>query len=204
MRTRGLKRRERIDIHHQMKRHSLDDESTHPGSLIAGSRLPPKRGLTRPGSTLVPSYSVESDYAPGPWSRCADGRRRGCAAELDPVRAAPEAISRSQPDFGEAAALAVQESASPGARAGARADRRRRGGADVPGSARWAAAPAPSDAAPDASVTILDALGFKSDTESTADVVDTDRDGSSASRAVPPPSEDAAYSTRRSASHPSR
>ena len=54
-----------------MKRHSLDDESTHPGSLIAGSRLPPKRGLTWPGSTLVPSYSVESDYAPGPWSAAA-------------------------------------------------------------------------------------------------------------------------------------
>ena len=56
-----------------MKRHSLDDESTHPGSLIAGSRLPPKRGLTWPGSTLVPSYSVESDYAPGPWSAAAAG-----------------------------------------------------------------------------------------------------------------------------------
>ena len=82
-----------------MKRHSLDDESTHPGSLIAGSRLPPKRGLTWPGSTLVPSYSVESDYAPGPWSAAAAAADEA-AAELDPVRAAPEAISRSQPDFG--------------------------------------------------------------------------------------------------------
>ena len=73
-----------------MKRHSLDDESTHPGSLIAGSRLPPKRGLTWPGSTLVPSYSVESDYAPGPWSAAAAAADEA-AAELDPVRAAPEA-----------------------------------------------------------------------------------------------------------------
>ena len=59
-----------------MKRHSLDDESTHPGSLIAGSRLPPKRGLTWPGSTLVPSYSVESDYAPGPGQAALRGQAR--------------------------------------------------------------------------------------------------------------------------------
>ena len=66
-----------------MKRHSLDDESTHPGSLIAGSRLPPKRGLTWPGSSLVPSYSVESDYAPGPWSAAAAAADEAAALEAE-------------------------------------------------------------------------------------------------------------------------
>ena len=167
-----------------MKRHSLDDESTHPGSLIAGSRLPPKRGLTWPGSTLVPSYSVESDYAPGPWSAAAAAADEA-AAELDPVRAAPEAISRSQPDFEKRPFSPFKQRVAQARAAGARADRRRRGGADVlvlragrrrrgerRGAGRF--------------VTILDALGFRSDAESAAASWTTDS-WFSASGAVPPP-----------------
>ena len=168
-----------------MKRHSLDDESTHPGSLIAGSRLPPKRGLTWPGSTLVPSYSVESDYAPGPWSAAAAAADEA-AAELDPVRAAPEAISRSQPDFGGKMPLSPFKQRV----AQARAQELEPIDDDAAAPTCWfcglGGGGEASDAAPDASVTILDALGFRSDAESAAASWTTDS-WFSASGAVPPP-----------------
>lgn len=167
-----------------MKRHSLDDESTHPGSLIAGSRLPPKRGLTWPGSTLVPSYSVESDYAPGPWSAAAAAADEA-AAELDPVRAAPEAISRSQPDFEKRPLSPFKQRV-----AQARAQELEPIDDDAAAPTCWfcglGGGTEASDAAPDASVTILDALGFRSDAESAAASWTTDS-WFSASGAVPPP-----------------
>ena len=168
-----------------MKRHSLDDESTHPGSLIAGSRLPPKRGLTWPGSTLVPSYSVESDYAPGPWSAAAAAADEA-AAELDPVRAAPEAISRSQPDFEKRPLSPFKQRV-----AQARAQELEPIDDDAAAPTCWfcgLGGGGTEDAAPDAaSSVILDALGFRSDEASAAAASWTTDSWFSASGAVPPP-----------------
>lgn len=171
-----------------MKRHTLDDESTHPGSLIAGSRLPQKRGPT--WSTLLPPYSMESDYAPGPWSAAAAATDEA-DAELDPVRAAPKATSGSQPDFGTPPSPFKQRIA----RARLEPIDDDPAGCDVDAPTCWfcglgggGGAEAP-DAAPDVApyLPLLDLLGFRSAEAASSSASWTTDAWFSASGAVPPP-----------------